>query len=78
MFYKQCLSLLVLSLIFFKHTTVEGLIDPVTGTFAIGAFIAGYFFKKSNYSYSFPFFDTCPRIIDIDGKVDFNCTIFLI
>lgn len=71
MFYKQCLSLLALSLIFFKYTTVDGLIDPVTGTFAIGAFIAGYYFKKANYSYSLPFFDTCPRKINIAGKVDF-------
>lgn len=69
---SKYLSLLTLScLVSFKSISVYGLIDPITGTFAVGAFIAGYFIQKSNYQ--IPFFSTsCPKTIDIDSKFNLN------
>lgn len=55
-------------MIFLKPTAVDGLIDPVTGAFALGAFVAGYFFHKTKYSN--PFSRSCPREMDIRGEDD--------
>lgn len=67
MFYERYLSLLSLGcLILHGPAPVRGLIDPITGTFALGAFVAGYFWHKSDYS--IPFAGTCPKTLDIDGK----------
>lgn len=67
MFYRKYLSLFVLIyLISLKSTTVNGIIDPITGTLAVGAFVAGYFMHKSNYQY--PFFNKCPKSINIDRE----------
>lgn len=68
MLYSKYLSLLILSCLFFsKLTTVHGLIDPITGTLAVGAFITGYFLHKTNYS--IPFIgSSCPNKMDINSK----------
>jgi len=59
--------LCVYFLFFFKSTTtVHALIDPITGTFVVGAFVTGYFLNKSNYR--FPFYGTCPKTFEIKGK----------
>ncbi|VVC33604.1 Hypothetical protein CINCED_3A022350 [Cinara cedri] len=50
MLYTKCL-LLYSGLIFFKSTTVFGIIDPITGAFALGSFALGYFLTKTNYSF---------------------------
>lgn len=55
-----------LSLFFFKSTTVYGLIDPITGTFVVGAFVTGYFLNKPNNIFSY--FDSCPKTFEIKGK----------
>jgi len=70
-------SLLTLScLISFKSTTVYGLIDPITGTFAVGAFIAGYFVQKSNYQIPF-FSSSCPKTFDVRKlKLDMDQNFF--
>lgn len=74
MLFNKYLSLLVLSCLFFsKSTTVHGLIDPFTGTLAIGAFITGYVLHKTNYS--MPFMgSSCPNKIDINGKFTLKFT----
>ncbi|XP_060864665.1 torsin-1A-like [Metopolophium dirhodum] len=51
-----------LSLFFFKSTTVYGLIDPITGTFVVGAFVSGYFL---NSNYILPYFGGCPKTFEI-------------
>jgi len=64
---KYFLFLVLSFLIFFKSTTtVYGLIDPITGTFVVGAFVTGYFLNKSNYVSSY--FSTCPKTFEIKGK----------
>jgi len=70
MLYSKNLSLLTLyCLIYFK--SVYGLIDPITGTFAVGAFIAGYFLQKSNYPNLF-FSTNCPKTIDLHSMYNIN------
>lgn len=62
-------SLYILSCLFiFKPTDVYGLIDPVTGTLAVGTFVVGYFLHKKSY-FGFPF-SSCPKMtIDFRGKI---------
>jgi len=61
-------------LFFFNFTTVYGLIDPITGSFVVGAFVTGYFLNKSNYVFPnvIPFFGGCPKTFDIKGKISLN------
>lgn len=77
MFLRNYPSLFVLIyLIFVKSTAVNGIIDPITGTLAIGAFVAGYFMHKSNYD--IPLFSKCPKTVDIYGELNYkrNCQLF--
>lgn len=68
LYYSKNFSIYILScFIFLKPITVNGLIDPITGSFVIGAFVTGYFINKSNVIY--PYFASCPKEIDILGKV---------
>lgn len=65
-------SLLTLScLISFKSTTVYGLIDPITGTLAVGAFIIGYFVPKSTYRIPF-FSSSCPKTFNFNSRFNVN------
>lgn len=64
---KHFLIYILSSFICLKPTTVNGLIDPITGTFAVGAFVAGYFINKSNFIY--PYFASCPNEIDVLSKI---------
>ncbi|XP_025207141.1 torsin-1A [Melanaphis sacchari] len=64
----QYFSLCILSCLFFLNsTTVYGLIDPITGTFVVGAFVTGYFLNKSNYTFPdiLPIFGGCPNTFNI-------------
>lgn len=63
---EKYFSLCFLSLFFFKSTTVYGLIDPITGTFVVGAFVTGYFLNKPNNIFSY--FGSCPKTFEIKGK----------
>lgn len=67
MLYSKYLFLYILSFIFLKPTTVNGLIDPITGAFAIGAFITGYYVNQSYFG--FPFYSSCPKEIRLLGKI---------
>ncbi|XP_022163448.1 torsin-1A-like [Myzus persicae] len=65
---KYFLSCVLCCLFFFKSTTtVHGLIDPITGTFVVGAFVTGYFLNKSNYVLPniFSFSGGCPKTFEI-------------
>lgn len=66
MLYVKYKSLFILScLVFFKSTSVNG-IDPITGSFVVGAFVAGYFMNKSNF---YQYFGSCSKTeIDFFGK----------
>lgn len=75
MLYGKYFSFYILSyLFFFQSTAVYGLVDPITGTFVVGAFVTGYFYNKSNFTMSniFPIFGRCPKTYNIKGKVNLN------
>lgn len=68
MLYGKYFSFYILScLFFFKSTAVYGLVDPITGTFVVGAFVTGYFYNKSNFTMPniFPIFGRCPKTYNI-------------
>jgi len=69
---KYFLLCVLSCLLVFKSSTVHGLIDPMTGTFVVGAFITGYFADK------IPYFFKCCNELDIQGKVSFNIQYFFL
>lgn len=69
MLYRKYLLLYFLNCFFLLiFTSVHGLIDPITGTFAIGAFVAGYFLHRQS-NFDLPFSSSCPKAIDVNGEI---------
>jgi len=60
---KYFLLCILSCLLFFKSTTVHGLIDPITGSFVVGGFFTGYLADKIRY------ITGCPKISEFKGKV---------
>lgn len=69
MLYRKYLSIYTFNfLIFYKFTTVNGLLDPITGGVVLGSFVVGYVLRNQNYS--FLNFGMCPtKNIVYQGKI---------